>query len=47
MTIETPPPHAIFVKWGRFQMGVFGWPAILAVLITVLTGFLGRLLGIW
>jgi hypothetical protein len=41
------PSHGIFIKWGRFQAGAFGWPAVVTVLTTVVTGFVGRLLGIW
>jgi hypothetical protein len=41
------PAHGIFIKWGRFQAGAFGKPAVLTVLVIVVTGFVGRLLGIW
>jgi hypothetical protein len=41
------PAHGIFIKWGRFQAGAFGWPAVLTVLVIVSAAFVGRLLGIW
>jgi hypothetical protein len=41
------PAHGIFIKWGRFQAGAIGKPAVLTVLAIVLAGFVGRLLGIW
>jgi hypothetical protein len=41
------PAHGIFIKWGRFQVGAFGWPALLTVLVIVVVGFVGRLSGLW
>lgn len=32
MPREQHPPHALFIKWGRFQAGAFGLPAIAALL---------------
>lgn len=25
---DQPPPHALFVQWGKFRAGAFGIPAI-------------------
>jgi hypothetical protein len=33
------PSHGIFIKWGRFQAGAFGWPAVITVLATVVAAF--------
>jgi hypothetical protein len=43
MPIEDHPRDAIFIKWGRFQIGVFGKLAIVAVLLLVMMSFLVRL----
>jgi hypothetical protein len=33
---DQPPPHALFVQWGKFRAGAFGIPAIVALsLLTV------------
>jgi hypothetical protein len=44
---DAPPAHGIFIKWGRFQAGAFGRPAVLTVLVIAVAGFLGRLWGLW
>jgi hypothetical protein len=41
------PTHGIFIKWGRFQAGAIGWPAVVTILVIVVVGFAGRMLGIW
>ena len=28
---EHPPPHALFVQWGKFKAGAFGIPAIITL----------------
>lgn len=47
MPIDQQPPHGLFLKWGRFQIGAFGIPAVTTVLIAVLLGFWGRWFGLW
>ena len=44
MTPDTNPSNALFIKWGRFQAGAFGVPAIvtLALLAAVLAMYLFR-----
>jgi hypothetical protein len=27
------PTHALFVKWGSFEAGAFGWPAVMTLTI--------------
>jgi hypothetical protein len=39
--------HGLFIKWGRFQVGAFGRPAVLTVLVIVVAVFIGRLCGLW
>jgi hypothetical protein len=41
------PPHGLFLKWGQFQIGAFGVPAICTVLIAIIILFVGRVAGIW
>lgn len=41
------PPHGLFFKWGRLEIGASGIPAIIAVCILVLAVFCGRWLGLW
>lgn len=41
------PAHGIFIKWGRFQVGAFGWPAVVTVLVAIVVVFVGRLWGLW
>jgi hypothetical protein len=41
------PSHGLFIKWGRFQIGAFGRPAVLTVLVAVVAAFLSRLWGLW
>jgi hypothetical protein len=41
------PAHGIFIKWGRFQAGAFGTPAVLTVFAAMVAGFIGRWLGFW
>jgi hypothetical protein len=45
--LDIRPSHGIFIRWGRFQAGAFGWPAVITVLVTVVAAFAGRLLGLW
>lgn len=42
---DRPPPHALFVKWGKFQAGAFGIPAIITLGIVALSA--SRLFGWW
>jgi hypothetical protein len=42
MFTKENPPHALFVKWGRFQAGAFGWPAV--VTLAILGAVIGMLL---
>jgi hypothetical protein len=30
--------HALYVKWGRFQAGAFGWPAVIVLAIICVAG---------
>jgi hypothetical protein len=41
------PSHGIFIKWGRLEIGVFGIPAVIAVLGAAIAGLVGRLGGVW
>ncbi len=45
MPIDQQPPHGLFLKWRKFQIGAFGIPAVATVLIAVLLGFSGRWLA--
>ncbi len=45
--IDQQPPHGLFLKWGKFQIGAFGIPAVATVLATVLLAFWGRWTGLW
>jgi branched-subunit amino acid transport protein AzlD len=47
MEIDQQPPHGLFLKWGRFQIGAFGIPAVATVLTVVVLGFWGRWFGLW
>jgi hypothetical protein len=47
MTIESPPPHGLYLKWGKFQIGAFGIPAVLTVLAAMVLVALGRAQGWW
>ena len=47
MEIEGNPRDAIFVKWGRFQIGAFGKLAILTVLLLATMIFLARAFSMW
>jgi hypothetical protein len=38
---DKQPTHGFFIKWGPFQAGAFGTPAVLAVFAV------GRWLGFW
>jgi hypothetical protein len=46
MSIDQPP-HGLFLKWGRLQIGAYGIPAIVTVCIAVLALFFGRWFGLW
>ena len=37
--------HRIFIKWGKLQIGAFGIPAVLTILLGIVA--LGRLWGAW
>jgi hypothetical protein len=43
------PTHGIFIKWGRFQAGAVGIPAVLMVVVAVVAVLVGRWwwLGFW
>src|ERR1700724_2102911 len=45
MPIDQQPPHGLFLKWRKFQIGAFGIPAAATVLVAVLLGFSGRWLA--
>jgi hypothetical protein len=47
METEDHPRDAIFIKWGRFQIGAFGRLAILTILLLVILIFLGRSMSLW
>ena len=49
MPINQPPPHGLFLKWGKFEVGAFGIPAVATVLVAVvvLLVFWGRWNGLW
>ena len=36
MPPENLPPHALFIRWGRFYAGAVGRPAIIALLVLVI-----------
>ena len=36
-----PPQHALFVRYGKFQLGAVGRPAVFAVVILVVAGVIG------
>ena len=33
MLLHEPPPHALFIQWGKFKAGAFGLPAITALIL--------------
>jgi hypothetical protein len=39
MTPEHLPPDAIFIRWGKFEAGAFGRPAIVAFIVLVMAAF--------
>jgi hypothetical protein len=40
MSTDQPPPHALYIQWGKFKAGAFGVPAIVAlILFGVLVAF--------
>ena len=41
------PPDAMFIRWGRFQAGAFGRPAVLILGAALFCGIATRLLGLW
>jgi len=41
------PPHGLFFKWGRLQVGAYGIPAIATVWVIVLAAIGGRWFGLW
>jgi hypothetical protein len=47
MTIESPPPHGLYLKWGKFQIGAFGIPAVLTVFGVIVLAAVGRAAGWW
>ena len=47
MPYDQQPPHGLFLKWGKFQIGAFGIPAVATVLIVVLLMFWGRWIMLW
>jgi hypothetical protein len=36
MSLDPPPPHALFIQWGKFKAGAFGIPAIAALALLTL-----------
>lgn len=46
MNPENQPSDALFIRWGKFQAGVFGRPAIVALAL-VAASFLLRVVGFW
>jgi hypothetical protein len=32
MSTDHPPPHALYIQWGKFKAGAFGVPAIVALI---------------
>jgi hypothetical protein len=47
MKIEPLPAHGIFIRWGKFQIGAFGIPAILAISVIALAGLAVRFTAFW
>jgi len=47
MRDDDHPVHSIFIRWGRFEVGAFGRPAIVAVCFIASAVIFGRLLGMW
>jgi len=47
MSYDPFPKDAIFVKWGRFQAGVFGRLAIVSVIMILALIVIGRALSLW
>ena len=45
MPIDQQPPHGLFLKWRKFQIGAFGIPTVATVFVAVLLGFSGRWLS--
>jgi hypothetical protein len=35
MSPDHPPPHALYIQWGKFKAGAFGVPAIGALIALV------------
>jgi hypothetical protein len=46
MIPENQPPDALYIRWGKFQAGAFGRPAIVALALIV-AAFLLRAAGFW
>ncbi len=44
MSPEKQPPHALFVRWGKFEIQALGFPAVIAVVIFTVVG--ARWLGL-
>jgi len=44
MLPDKRPPHALLVRWGKFELQAFGFPAIIAVMIFTIVG--ARWLGL-
>ncbi len=40
MNQDNPPPHALFVEWGRFKARAFGIPAIITLAIIAIVALL-------
>lgn len=47
MKIEPFPAHGIFIRWGKFQIGAFGIPAILAIVVIALAELVVRFTVSW
>lgn len=41
------PSHGLYIKWGRFQMGASGVPALVTLMLALAIVLLGRILGAW
>lgn len=47
MSDDPFPKDAIFIKWGRFQAGIFGRLAIVGIIAILALLVAGRVFGLW
>jgi len=47
MSDDPFPKDAIIIRWGRFQAGIVGRLAIIAVLTVIVIAGAGRVVGLW